>query len=113
MQLSVLFPLQLHSVSNLKPVIPSTVPDDFLETDDSGSDKPASSANGAAAAAPKKGAKRGRKPKEPKAPKAPKVPKGAQQAAAATVVTQPPPIGEKQALSSIHVYLGFPVSMYH
>ena len=89
-------PSQLHSVSNLKPVIPSTVPDDFLETDDSGSDKPASSAaNGAAAAAPKKGAKRGRKPKEPKAPKAAKVPKGAQQAAAATVVSQPPPIGKK------------------
>ena len=100
--------MQLHSVSNLKPVIPSTVPDDFLETDDSGSDKPASSAaNGAAAGAPKKGAKRGRKPKEPKAPKAPKVPKGAQQAAtAATVVSQPPPIGENLASS-------FDISCFH
>ena len=88
--------LQLHSVSNLKPVIPSTVPDDFLE-DDSGSDKPSSApANGAAAGGAKKATKRGRKQAEKK-PKVAKVAKVAPAAAAAAappvVFSQPPPIG--------------------
>lgn len=84
-----LFP-QLHSVSNLKPVIPSTVPDDFLEDDcsDQASKTSSAPANGAAA---KKGTKRGGGRKQ--AEKKPKIAKLAAPAAP-LVVSQPPPIGK-------------------